>query len=312
MLEGLLWTAQSYDSLPEQRASPEDKRAGFQLARVSALLGTKAMSLPDSLKPGIRQTHMNLAHRCMRQLWFYLYRGPSKPNYFKAVGHAGHLMLEMNYRQKKTSGVDSPITDLQDYFVSNFDQELKECDDKHDPNAQKVKDKISREAIPLYMNQEAVNIQPDLVEEPFEIKVLGINIPIIGTIDLYDTAGRLHDHKFRSGKKGPSSVKEVNRDFQLGTYEIATEAKGKKVKEVVQTQIVCNPEKEARVIPIRQEKAELDPNSILDEYAGVTRFVDMADGDPELFPMTEPSSWWCSERWCSWSSMCPRFGGKHQ
>jgi len=268
-------------------------------------------ALPPSLSSGIRQSHMNLAHRCMRQLWFYLYRGPLKPNYFRLAGSSGHAAIEHYFRGKLEGSQDPPEEEVLDVFSAHFDQGLPECE-KDGSNPYRLKDKISLETLPLFLRQEGVLIKPKLVEEFFRIELHEMEVPIVGTIDLFEVGGRLTDFKFRPGSRLPSQ-REIDRDFQLATYTFALEARGEKVKETAQQNLVCNPDRAARVAVIRSDpQAERIPQtSILDEYSGIVRFVERAKGDPEYFPMTDPKNWWCSTKWCGWSSMCPRFGGKH-
>jgi hypothetical protein len=258
----------------------------------------------------------------MRQLWFYLYSTPSKPNYFKALGSAGHLAIEYNFREKQNGGVDPSVDSVLDVFTSSYDAALPTCEKSTvDPVALRNRVTGSRRetgTLPLflrdharYIKHHARYIKPKLVEKRFELEIEGIPVPVVGTIDLLSEEGALNDWKFRSGARIPSE-REVARSFQLATYAFAVEALGEEVKEAAEFELVCNPQKVSRVVPIRVEPHQIPQDSILDEYGGIVRFVALANGDPELYPMTNPTAWWCSEKWCGWADKCPRFGGNHE
>jgi hypothetical protein len=266
---------------------------------------------PSPFASGIRQSHMSLAHACMRRLWFYLYRGPAPGNYFKLAGSSGHQAIEHALRTKME---EKPVNlpDVQDVFTTNYDQGLQNCE-KSNEDPRKIREIVVRDVLPLFIHEEVPVIHPKLIEEPFTLEVKGIDVPLIGTIDLFEHGGRLRDFKFRF-KGRASSQREVNRSFQFATYELAVEARGETVKEVTQTNLVGDVENKHRpaIKNIRQEGTELNPESVLDEYAGIVRFVDKAEGDPELYPMTSPENWWCDKKWCGWADRCPRFGGNHE
>lgn len=145
------------------------------------------------------------------------------------------------------------------------------------------------------------------------MKIPGTKVPLIGTLDLVEESGALTDYKFRAGARLPTQ-KDVNRNFQLQTYKLGAQRTKKiPITATIQMQLRCNPRNNPDVVPMVQELEEnhLSEESILSEYKGVIRFVEKAKGDPELYPMTEPSSWWCDEEWCGWARLCPRFGGNH-
>ena len=270
---------------------------------------------------GIRQTHLALAHKCMRQLWFYLYRGPKPPSYAMVNGTAGHASIEYGLRAKQVYGELPDMGTLLDVYTTRFSEELETCDrgssGRVDPA--QLRDRMTgisgkAGALPLFFEYEAPRIHPVFVEESFSVPIPGTKVPLIGTVDLLDNQGELSDYKFRSGKKGSATTREVNQDFQLQVYRLGAEL-GKKtpVSRTSQIQIICNPEKSPAVIRMPQEPEEgsLSPESILSEFRGLVRFVEKAKGDPELFPMTTPTNWWCSRDWCGYASMCPRYGGNH-
>ena len=272
------------------------------------------MSLPPALQSGIRQSHMNLAHRCMRQLWFYLYKGPARPALKPIAGSAGHRALEHNFSHKLKTGEEAPLPEVLDCFTTVFDEKVKEADlDGEDP-------KPIREAIvgsskrigtlPYFHQQRAPLMQPKLIEEPFSIGLHDVSVPLVGTIDFFSQDGMVSDFKFRFSRMPGKDAAE--KSFQLTTYSLALEARGEKVKQLEEVELIAKPGARADVKLIQSKpRSGQQYESALDEYASIVRLVEKAEGDPWAYPMTDPANWWCSKIYCGWANQCSRFGGKH-
>jgi len=264
----------------------------------------------------------------MRQLWFYLYKGPAKPNYYLLVGTAGHASIEHGMRHKQTFGELPPEGDLLDVFTTRFQEGLEDCERGGRVDPVELRDRMTGSrgkggTLPLFFRQEAPRMVPLLIEESFSVKIPGTKVPLTGTVDTViedpmfpgeEVTGEIVDYKFKPGAK-LNSQNEVNKNFQLPTYRYGIETSKKiKITKMSQIQLRCNPKNSPEVVPMEQhlEEGHLSLDSILSEYRGIVKFVEKAKGDPELYPMTEPSSWWCSRDWCGFAPMCPRFGGNHQ
>lgn len=266
------------------------------------------MALPPSISGGLRQSTMNLAHRCMRQLYYYIYHGPMKPNFFKALGSAGHRAIELNFRTKLEGGKDAPLQDLIDCFTTTFDAQLPECEkiDGADPVA--LRDKMTGSAKSpgtlAKFHLAARKMTPKLIEHTFKIETKQ-GVPITGTVDYLGTNQKLLDFKFKSGRM--SSQSDVEKSFQLWTYATALEATGEKVKSVGEMMLKCDPTKppEVKVLEAKPPTGH-QVNGMLDEYENLIRFIDKADGDETMYPLTSPQNWGCSKKWCGYWSICPR------
>jgi len=257
---------------------------------------------------------MNLAHRCMRQLWFYLYQGPAKPALKPTAGSAGHRALEHNFTYKLAHGVEAPLPEVLDRFTTDFDERVKDCDlNGEDPKP--IREAITGSAkrigtLPYFHATRSLLMQPKLIEEPFSITLKDVAVPLVGTVDFFSQDGTVSDFKFRFSRMPSGDAAE--KSFQLTTYSLALEARGERIKGVEEIELSAKPGGKPEIKALQAKpRTGQQYESALDEYAGTVKFVEMAGGDPQLYPMTDPSNWWCSKTYCGWSHLCPRFGGKH-
>lgn len=112
--------------------------------------------------------------RCGLQ-WYYAYVvGIKAPPSLRAVrGIAAHRAVEVDMRQKITSGIDVPVDDMLDAFDSSWTEETVdgfEVREGEEPGD--VKDK-GYALVKLYHREVAPHIQPTLVEEPIQFTING-------------------------------------------------------------------------------------------------------------------------------------------
>lgn len=121
--------------------------------------------------------------RCGRQ-WFFAYvAGIKSPPSLKAVrGIAVHAAVETNMRQKVTSQVDLPLSDVLDAYDTSWTQETANGFRK-DPDQEpgEIKD-AGVSLLKVYQRDVAPKIQPDIVEKPIQFQIDGQ--PFSGQIDL--------------------------------------------------------------------------------------------------------------------------------
>jgi len=272
--------------------------------------------IPDTLRSGVRQSHANLWHRCPTQLWFYLYSGPMKPSIYRITGSAGHAAIEFDMIHRLETGESRKISEVLDIFTSNYDAGLLTLDSTEGVDPKRLRDRITGYgnepgSLPLIIRQTA-RLTPKLVEKPFSLDIEGIDVPIVGTIDFFASDGTLRDFKFRIGARTPTQ-NDIDRSFQLTTYQLGLVSLGEHVRTVGEFEILANPSKSAGVVEISAPpRSDRELEGALDEFTSIVRFVDLANGDPGLYPKTSPQNWWCGEKWCGWWNKCPRGGGKYE
>lgn len=100
--------------------------------------------------------------------------GIKAPPSLRAIrGIAAHAAVEVDMRQKITSGIDIPVTDMLDAYDESWTEESKNGYwAKEGETAGEVKDK-GYELVQLYHKEVAPTIQPFLVEEPIQFAING-------------------------------------------------------------------------------------------------------------------------------------------
>jgi RecB family exonuclease len=154
--------------------------------------------------------------RCPRQFYRrYILGEKQRPGESLVIGSIFHETLEWNYRTKILSGEDQPISDalqyLQDAAVPKvLEEEGGEENVMWDEgsgvdNARSESERITT----AYYRTVVPRIQPAGVEERFDIYVPGVEVPIIGYVDVRDK-DRIID-----SKTGKQATRRVKPSWQL-------------------------------------------------------------------------------------------------
>ena len=134
-----------------------------------------------------------------------------------ALGKSIHRALEYNFRQKIDSGHDLPLKDVVDVFNDTYDFLMEDTELDKGENAEELR-KEGMRLLSIYHSTVAPGIRPVIVEEPFQIELDGLYIPLAGIIDLVDESGVIVDHKTA---KRAYTGDAIQRDLQLTTYAMA-------------------------------------------------------------------------------------------
>lgn len=194
------------------------------MSSLQEFLGTPARE-----KPWPEQVHhlsassIGMLFRCPRQYYRrYILGEKERPGEAIVVGSFFHEALDFNYRQKISSGVDRPLSEIVQYLgdvaVPKVLEEEGGIDNIRwdtDPNtAHKDSERITS----AYAHVVMPRIQPVGTEFKFELAVDGLPVPIIGYVDVWDEE-RTIDTK--TGKQAVSKVKPSWR-LQGSIYALAT------------------------------------------------------------------------------------------
>ncbi len=242
-----------------------------------------------------------------------------------------HKAVEAVLEAKLRTGVLPPLELATDTFVTEFDQDKQRVDDWEGATEGSVKD-TGITCTKVYYQEAAAQATPVAVEKTFATVITTadgkIRLPVLGRIDSVqvqtgteqeyqdireqvvaesqkyedETATempkvskplRLHDLKVVTDKWGEGDIKN---DLQFMLY-----AGAEHVPDIQVDQLVKGRAKVPR--PRYEALAEVLTNAEVQHgvavIEGVARSIATAH-----FPPTDPSNWWCSEKWCSMWRHC--------
>ena len=135
------------------------------------------------------------------------------------------------------------------------------------------------------------------IEEAFSFKILGVEIPIIGAMDLIeeDEAGTIIITDFKTSGRA-FSVDEVDSNFQLLIYQMAAKANGYGDREIIlkfDTLIKTKKPKFEQYFTIRSE---------IDEIRAVKKIQTVWNGIKNEVFIPNDTSWKCKN--CSYKTAC--------
>ena len=135
------------------------------------------------------------------------------------LGRAVHTVIEMFYKQKR----DGRILDTEaalDVLDDALDATLHELDDEGRAEVEELRE-LGYDLVEYYVEEVAPHIRPHLIEERFDFSVPGVDVPIVGYVDLVDQEGTVIDHKTAAS---PFPADYLAHDIQLLTYSLGYNA----------------------------------------------------------------------------------------
>lgn len=181
------------------------------------------VSLSDHLRH-LSASSIGMLMRCPRQFQHRYLRGEKeRPGEAIVLGSMFHETLEWNYVQKIQSHVDQPISDAVQYLHDvavpkvieenggadniQWDAEPEACIS----DAERITSAYYRHVVP--------RIQPTATEQKFTIEVPGVEVPIIGYIDVQE------EERTLDTKTGRQASRKVKPSWQLQgrMYAFATQ-----------------------------------------------------------------------------------------
>lgn len=148
----------------------------------------------------------------------YLDRVPSADSPASLVGQAVHTALERNFLEKRRSGYDLDMDEAADIYDDVWDARLPPGA-ASGPSADEFDEAYAsgQSVLELYLTEVAPKVIPHLVEHRFRFDIPGVQVQLVGTVDLIDRTGVVIDHK-TSWRAYPESYPD--RDLQLQCYAI--------------------------------------------------------------------------------------------
>ena len=193
--------------------------------------------------------------RCPRQFQHRYLRGEKeRPGGNLMIGSFFHETMNWNYKQKVTSHRDNPVADAIQYLHDEAIPKVLQEDAGGDPeevvwdttfddarsDAERITGAYYRNVVP--------RIQPFATEQKFEVEIPGVEVPLIGYIDVQET------NRVIDTKTGKAVTRKVKPSWQLQgrLYSFAT---GKpteyhSISRAKTPNIVTGLESEEMVVPV--------------------------------------------------------------
>jgi hypothetical protein len=252
----------------------------------------------------IHQSSLNTALRCGEQFRRRYIEGHIIPPGIAAGRGTGvHKANEINLKQKVVTKKDLPVSDLQDAARDGFKYAFR--NGVYLPKEEEAeKNKLLNEGLndclrltKLYRNEVAPQVQPIAIEEPFSIDV-GLPLLLDGRID-YQEDKTVHDLK-STGKSW--SKDQIQKEIQPVFYSFVHEhERGVRPRFIYHILVALKTQEklqEQEIIPTDNHYRAL--------FAKLQMFCKMIQTG--TFLPANPSSWWCTEKWCGYWHTCPYVG----
>lgn len=183
----------------------------------------ETVSLADHLRH-LSASSIGMLMRCPRQFQHRYLRGEKeRPGESLVVGGTFHEVLEWNYRTKIESHEDQPLADAVQYFhdiaVPKVLEESGGSDNVEWNDTPEAALSDAERITSAYYRSVVPRIQPTATEQKFTIEVPGVEVPIIGFIDVQEEARTLDT------KTGKQASRKVKPSWQLQgrMYAFATQ-----------------------------------------------------------------------------------------
>jgi len=148
----------------------------------------------------------------------YVERVPTTDSPASLVGQAVHAALERNFLEKRRGGHDLDMVEAAEIFDDVWDARLPPGSASGPSGDEFEQAYASGHAVlKLYLTEVAPSVIPHLVEHRFRFDIPGVQVQLVGTVDLIDRNGVVIDHK-TSWRAYPESYPD--RDLQLQCYAI--------------------------------------------------------------------------------------------
>lgn len=183
-------------------------------------------------KKHLSPTQLKMASRCLEQYRRRYVKGiKDAPAGALIWGRSDHATIEVTMREKLTKGEHLSVPDTVDLFAATLEREVNESGgvaevDWGNEKGEKVPAEkgyaqamdVGTRLVGAYREQVAPTIVPVTIEEPFEVQVPGIGVPVAGYIDLIgrqDRTPRLIERKTTARNTVSGEWKVQTRVMQL-------------------------------------------------------------------------------------------------
>ena len=281
--------------------------------------GRASPLLPDTpllsdFLPHLSASSIGMLYRCPRQFRHrYLLGEKERPGESIVIGSFFHETLNWNYAQKVESHVDQPLADavqyLQDVAVPKVLEESGgEGWVKWDPGSSLDNARGDAHRITgAYYHTVVPRIQPVKTEERFEIQIPGVEVPVIGYIDIED------EHRVLDTKTGKQVSRKIKPSWQLQgrLYSFAAQ-KPTEFHSVsrARTPSICTAlESDEMTVPVPTPEQATNTAKLVNTAADLLRYFLTVHGVEEEWPtwgaIPDFSRTLYPCDFCGWRTGCP-------
>ncbi len=243
-------------------------------------------------------TQISMFQKCPRQYEFRYLQGLKVPASGPMVqSRAWHAAVERNYRQKVDTGIDLPLSEMEDYFVYRLEDAL----DKEEVNFTGKENLASLRdqglgIVAAHHKTIAPKVRPALIEHKFTIS-LGEDFPyeLTGVWDVVEEDGTIADNK--AYKKPPTQTK-LDEDLQFTIYSLGYRVSLGKIEPGLRMDAVIK-DTPPRAMQLTTSRTNADCRRLLGIIEEMVKDISSGNLPPN------PKGWWCSPRFCGyWGSRC--------
>lgn len=239
----------------------------------------------------------------------YMLRNWMPPSTAMIRGISFHKLPEINNRQKITSKVDLPVSDMKDIVSDEVEAGFKEdlflnADEKFKTKPAvkgEIKDMLVGLA-PVYA-RESKDIMPRDVETLQAIKIPGTDRIIKYKMDIETEDDQIIDYKTTSKKK---NQKDADSDIKLTIYSLAFYAKNKKLPDKTSLHNFIGHYTPARnELKTDFQEIVTDRNNL--DFKTLIKRIEYMDKSVKagIFPPAEIGHWKCGPKYCARFPKCP-------
>lgn len=252
----------------------------------------------------IHQSSLGTMLRCGEQFRRrYVENEVIPPGIAAGRGTGVHKANEVNLKQKIQTGVDLPVSDLQDAARDGFVHAFRNgiyLPKEDVPSKKEIINQGLTDAVRLtrlYHDEVAPAIQPKEVERKFLIDV-GLDLPLGGMIDIERDA-KVDDLKTATKSWSEGRIQtEIQPVFYSYVHEKET---GVRPEFVYQILVALKGSEKLQKQSMRAENRHYRAL-----FAKLEIFMKMFTAG--VFPYADPTWWGCSPKWCGYWYTCPGVG----
>ena len=208
-------------------------------------------------------------------------------------GKSVHQGIAVNMEQKKETGVDLSVSDVQEATAAAFESEAADAEFQADEKPGELKDSAVALAA-MHTTDLAPTIQPLEVEREMRFSVPGVEVPFLGYIDLIDMRSTVRDTK-TAGRTPQADV--ADKSFQLTGYAFAyMQDYGELPKAVTLDYLIATKTPKAEV------RESVRTSKDIARFIGTSRMMAEAIAAENYYPNED--GWHCSPRYCGYYERC--------